>query len=296
MFEKILFPTDFSAYANAVFSCLSDLQKAGLQTVILLNVIRDSTVPMTEEARRGDLQRVEWSAREQLNILQMALSGTGLRVITRIAYGSPAEQILQTAYDERVSLIVMGAQGKTLSEQLLLGSVAYQVARYSTIPVLLQKAHTVRSLERTECHLMCEQMFLRVLHPTDFSDCANTAFHLIRRLKNAGTQEVIVLHVQDERAMQHRSTDQVAEFDQKDQARLDKLYSALRILGIEARVLLRRGHPVIETLRVADELQASLIVLGTKGRSAIREILSGSTFENIMRLSPYPVLMTQCAT
>ena len=42
MFSKILFPTDFSAYANAVLAYLPDLKAAGVGIVVLLSVIRSS--------------------------------------------------------------------------------------------------------------------------------------------------------------------------------------------------------------------------------------------------------------
>ncbi|MBC6936764.1 MAG: universal stress protein [Chloroflexi bacterium] len=294
MFAKILFPTDFSAYANTVFSCLPDLKKVGLHTVVLLHVIRESGVPMPEETRRADVKRVEWSAKEELNIAQMALQGQGIHVVTCVEYGSPVEQILRVAEEECVSLILMGAQGKTLSEELLVGSVTYEVARRASIPVLIQKAQTVREMGHIECQAVCEQIFTRVLHPTDFSDCANAAFQLIKRLKNAGTKEVVLLHVQDERVMRQRSAEQLADFDREDTERLEKLYRALRLFGFEARFMLRHGHPVAETLKAADEVNPSLIVLGSRGRSAFREMLSGSTFENIMRLSHHPVLTTKC--
>lgn len=45
MFERVLFPTDFSAYANAVFACLPGLKAAGVRHVHLLAVISTSQVP-----------------------------------------------------------------------------------------------------------------------------------------------------------------------------------------------------------------------------------------------------------
>ncbi len=251
---------------------------------------------MTESAKKEDLKRVEWSAKEQLNIAQMALEGQGFRVITLIKQGSPVEQILRTADEERVSIIIMGAQGKTLSAELLLGSVSYEVIRHATVPVLIQKAEVVRQIGHLECHLMCEQMFERVLHPTDFSEYADAAFQLVKHLKSAGTQEVILLHVQDERTLHHRTEEQIAEFDREDRMRLENLCRSLRLFGLQARFLLQHGHPVRETLRVADEQNASLIVLGSKGRSAIQEILTGSTLENVIRLSQQPVLVARCPT
>lgn len=55
-------------------------------------------------------------------------------------------------------------------------------------------------------------------------------------------------------------------------------------------MLLRNGIPFAEALKVAEEENVSLIVLGTRGRSLIAELLSGSTFENVIHYSRRPVL------
>jgi nucleotide-binding universal stress UspA family protein len=140
---------------------------------------------------------------------------------------------------------------------------------------------------------VCENIFQRVLHPTDFSDCANAAFQVVKRLKAAGAQEVIVLHVQDERVMRQRSPAQLSEFDRHDTERLEALCKALRMFGLQARPVLRHGIPFKEALATADEMGISLIVPGSHGRSAVREMLAGSTFENVVRLSRQPVLVVR---
>lgn len=294
MFGRILFPTDFSAYSNAVFACLPELTTAGTREVVLLHVIRGSDVPLPETVNKDSLQRVRWSAEEQLNIARMALEGHGLRVYTRIEYGNQAAQIVRVAEEERVSLIVMGAQGKTVAQELLLGSVANEVVRRATVPVLIQKFQVVRELGHVACQRVCAHMFRCVLYPTDFSECAQEAFQIVKHLKDAGTEQVTVLHVQDERITAHRSEEQIAEFDRRDNERLEKLCRALQLYGLEAHPLLRHGNPVEETLRAADKIDPCLIILGSHGRSALRQLLIGSVSENIVRLSPYPVLVVRC--
>jgi nucleotide-binding universal stress UspA family protein len=291
MFSKILFPTDFSAYANAVFACLPDLKAAGMGMVVLLSVIRPSDVPLPETVNREALAYWRFSLDEQLHVARMALEGMGLRVVTRVEYGHPVEQILAVAQDERVDLIVMGAQGLTAAQELLIGSTTYEVVRRAPLPVLLQKMEVVRELGHVKCSRICEQLSAHVLHPTDFSDCALAAFQVVKRLKAAGTSQVTVLHVQDERAMRQRSAEQIAEFDRQDQERLQKLCKALSLFGLQAHPLLRHGIPFRETLAAADEVNASLIVLGSQGRSAVREMWAGSTFENVVRLSRQAVLV-----
>ena len=293
MFARILFPTDFSSYADSVLACLPDLMSAGLCEVVLLSVIRKSDVPMPETVNRDSLEYWRWSLEEKLNIAKMALEGKGLRVLTRIEYGSPAEQIVNVAEDERVELIVLGAQGTTVAQELLIGSTAYEVIRRATVPVLLEKFEVIRELGHVKCHRNCEHVFERVLHPTDFSDHADSAFQVVKHLKAAGTREVIVLHVQDERVMKHRTTGQLAEFDRLDTERMETLCKSLSLFGLESRFLLRYGIPFKEALAVADEMNVSLIVLGSHGRSAVQEMLAGSTFENVARLSRQPVLVVR---
>lgn len=293
MFGRILFPTDFSAYADSVLACLPELKSAGLREVVLLSVIRPSDVPLPETVNRESLEYWHWSLGEKLNVAKMALEGKGLRVLTRIEYGSPVEQIVRVAEDERVNALVMGAQGATATQELLIGSTAFEVIRRATVPVLLQKFEVIRELGHMKCRQVCENIFRRVLHPTDFSDCADTAFQVVKRLKAAGTEEVIVLHVQDERVMRQRPAEQLAEFDRKDAERLEALCKMLRLFGLSAKSVIRHGIPFKETLAVAEEMNASLIVLGLLGRSAVREMLAGSTFENVVRLSRQPVLVVR---
>lgn len=138
MFARILFPTDFSAYGDSVWACLPDLKTAGLREVVLLGVIRGGDVPMPETINRESLDYWQWSLGEKLNVAKMALEGKGLRASTRIEYGSPAEQIVRVAEDERVETIVMGAQGATfddIAEILIAGNFGQSLVIEQTVRI-----------------------------------------------------------------------------------------------------------------------------------------------------------------
>lgn len=296
MFRRVLFPTDFSAYATAVMDCLPEWKAAGLQEVLLLGVIRPSEVPLGGSLDRDVLEEMRWGAEQRLHLARLALEGQGLVVRTRLEVGPPAPTIVRVAEEERVDFIAMGAQGKSLVQELLLGSVAHQVVRMARVPVLVEKFDVVRSLGHVECRRRCARTFQKVLHPTDFSACADAAFQVVKRLRAAGTREVVLLHVQDERIMSRRPPEQLAEFDREDLARLETMRSALMLYGIlQVKVLLRYGIPFVETLRVSEEEEVCLIVLGSRGRSPVAELLTGSTFENVVRQSHWPVLVVRGA-
>jgi len=63
-----------------------------------------------------------------------------LRVETRVAEGDPALWILDTARDVGADMIVMGTHGRTVLGRLLMGSVAEEVLRKASCPVMTVKA------------------------------------------------------------------------------------------------------------------------------------------------------------
>jgi len=219
----------------------------------------------------------------------MALEGQGLHVETRIEYGSPAKKIIEVADEEKVDLIVIGAQGVTAAQDILVGSVAFEVVRRAKVPVLLFKQEVVRELGHLRCQRVCNQLFYKVLYPTDFSPISEAAFYVVKRLKTTGTEEVYLLHVQDRRVMKLRSPEQLEQFDHHDMERLETYCRALRLKGLKATPILRHGIPYQETLKVADETQSCLIVIGSKGFSAVQELLAGVHWRTLCawRASPY---------
>ena len=60
-----------------------------------------------------------------------------------------------------------------------------------------------------------------------------------------------------------------------------------------ADVLVEKGNPVKTILRVANDRNCDLIVMGTKGRSALEDVVLGSTVKGVLRRSTIPVLVTR---
>ena len=46
-------------------------------------------------------------------------------------------------------------------------------------------------------------MFRKILYPTDFSDISKNVIEYIRQLKGSGVEEILVLHVIDERGLHY---------------------------------------------------------------------------------------------
>ena len=67
---------------------------------------------------------------------------------------------------------------------------------------------------------------------------------------------------------------------------LEKLDAA----GVASESRFSDEHPVPAILRLADEIGADLIVMGSRGRSGLSNVLLGSVAERTLRLATCPVV------
>jgi nucleotide-binding universal stress UspA family protein len=133
LLRHVLFPTDFSRVPTQAAAYLEYLTSRGLSEVTVLHALEvlDAYPPAI-------LEPAETAARGHAEALVNRLKTAGVpRVRSQVAKGHPIPAILEALETRDFSLIVMGAQGRSLLSEILLGSVAYNVARLATCPVLL---------------------------------------------------------------------------------------------------------------------------------------------------------------
>ncbi|HUT69275.1 MAG TPA: universal stress protein [Desulfatiglandales bacterium] len=143
-------------------------------------------------------------------------------------------------------------------------------------------------------------MLEKVLYPTDFSDVSKKALGYIKQLKQAGIKEVVVLHVIDEREIdaifQHsavRFEDIVRSIRADAKKEMDAVERELEGNGFTVKVKIERGIPFQSILRLEEEEDVSVIVIGSHGKSNVKEMLLGSVSEKVIRKSKKPVLVVK---
>lgn len=146
-------------------------------------------------------------------------------------------------------------------------------------------------------------MFQKILLCADGSDQALHAAHLVARLAGGGTAQVDVVHVLDpivasgtagmvpEAVISGEVALQYAEEGQ--QAILASIGKLLEQAHISHRSHAEFGHPVQRIHEIATEIQADLIVIGSRGLSAWPALLLGSVSEGVARHAPCPVLVVR---
>ncbi|MGI2336290.1 MAG: universal stress protein [Dehalogenimonas sp.] len=147
-------------------------------------------------------------------------------------------------------------------------------------------------------------MFRKVLYPTDFSDVATKALKYIKQLKPAGAEEVVVIHVLDQKELRNVSVlggvtgnypvNLNEEFKRLEDEHLEKvrnIVNELKTAGFSAKGIVREGNPLAEILKTADDETVSVIVIGSTGKNNFQEVVLGSVSEGVIRQSCQPVLV-----
>ncbi len=135
MLRHILFPTDFSEISSRALEYVKRLAAKGLGQVTLLNAL---DVPGGDAYPPGYQEIAEGAARDLLEQWKQRLLKAGVPIVNdRFDPGHPIPAILQVLESQDISLIVMGTQGKGFIKEIFLGSVAHNVSRLATCPVLL---------------------------------------------------------------------------------------------------------------------------------------------------------------
>lgn len=143
-------------------------------------------------------------------------------------------------------------------------------------------------------------MIKRILYPTDFSSHAEKCVDYILRMKECGIEEVVLLHVIDDHIIKYtdemfeESVDEekiVNNCQKNSRERMAKLAKRFQDAGIKTRTLIRLGIPFSTILKTADEVDASMVVLGHRGHNLAEELLLGSVAEKVARKSKRPVLL-----
>ena len=144
MFEKILYPIDFSDVSLKALAVVKQLKDAGAREVVILHVI-DSRFfdAMAWYAHKKDLEEIgsdlELESKRQITSIEKDLIDSGFNVKTRIIKGVPASVILRVEKEEKVSTIVIGSHGMSNIEEMLIGSVSEKVIRKARGLVLVVK-------------------------------------------------------------------------------------------------------------------------------------------------------------
>lgn len=132
----------------------------------------------------------------------------------------------------------------------------------------------------------------KILFPTDFSHLSDAALNHATALARDTGAMLLIVHV-EEPPMAYGGGEMYYGIPEPDQAEVRRMTEAVKPSDPSVRYEHRlvNGSPADEIVRVAEEEQVDMIVIGTHGRTGLKRLLMGSTAEAVMRNAKCPVFV-----
>lgn len=141
-------------------------------------------------------------------------------------------------------------------------------------------------------------MFDRILVPTDGSEYAESAADTAFELADAHDATVHVISVADPGPLGDlRLPGDATSAEDAIRSRADEFASRLteraEADGLDVTSVVRTGPPEHEILDYAAEIDADVIVMGTRGRGGVHRMALGSVTDHVIRVGEPPVLVAE---
>ena len=207
--------------------------------------------------------------------------------------GSPARSLAQQARARNASLIIMTTHGHSGLSRFWLGSVADQLLRRVSTPVLL--LHPKRQGRSEFRHVLValdgSQQAESVLNgAVDFGSLMPEVHYSLLRVVEPPIPVITRL------AVYPRPIKSVERQEAHARAELDTLAESLRERGVSVRTQVLVGRNVAEAIvEDACAQAADLIVVGTHGACGLERMVLGSVADKVIRAAPQAVLVVPTA-
>lgn len=277
--KRLLVPLDGSLASETALGLAVDLARWLPAEILVLRVLEPAGAMPAGAAGMVRAMRLadEDQADEYLERTARLLTQRGVRGSVRCRRGNPVSQILRTAREEQVDLVVISSHGRSGPGRWLLGSVTENVLRQSPIPVLIARGRTAEF----------KNGFGRVVVPVEGAPAGWDGFERVQRYLAPGARVCLV-----------RATDPVVRHSALSSSK-DRYENYVKALQTEMEQHDPDGRchkrvldcpPAEAILTVAEEEEADLIAMSTHGRRGFDRLVGGSVTERVARHAPCPVL------
>ncbi len=146
---------------------------------------------------------------------------------------------------------------------------------------------------------------MNILLATDGSPFSQAARELLMRLSWPATRQLTVLSVVDKLKWPSQTEASEPEDASQDSQQLQHTMQqdaqhlvaqeaeSFKAIGWAPRTLLREGHAAHEIVSVADEIEADVIAVGSRGMGGVKRFLLGSVSQHVLTYAPCSVLIAR---
>jgi nucleotide-binding universal stress UspA family protein len=283
--RKLLFVTKFEELGYDALKTLLSLRKSDLEHIVFLYVIERDQVALRRGLGYQKSEAIRLKEAANIRFIDWAerLFEQGMEVGVYIQVGSLAAEVAKAVRKEETDLVVIGRSHKTVMEQFYSGSTVTELIRRLAVPVLVYKPVS-------DNPFATGTPFQRPLIATDWSPASLRAVDYMLELKPL-IEEVRVVHVADENAIEGSSVMNAQKTRKEAKAKMEEICARFQAAGIATRSHVYVGDPEAEIEKAARECQATLVVLGSSSKNLWVERWVGSTPRAVAEKSAFPTLL-----
>jgi len=258
-FRNILFATDFSPAAAQAIPYVKNIAKHFDADLVTLHVRPPVVNPMTAPGTwPADIDAAK--AEDDKHRQEVLDTFGGIRIQVLAGEGSVQFCLNEAIERNNTDLVVIGTRGRTGLGKLLLGSVAEEIFRMVSCPVLTVGPHSSAS-----CGV--GNQFREILYATDLSPESLGAAAYAVSLAQEFQSRLTLLHVIPEQ----KAGDLVSAADvtASSEKLLRKLVPPEAEAWCQPEYFVERGDPAQRILEFARQRETDLIVLGVRGEKGV---------------------------
>ena len=282
-FRNILFATDFSPAAARAIPFVKKIAKHYDADLVTLHVCPPVVNSMTETGTwPTEIEAAK--AQDDMHREEVLDTFAGIRTEVLMEEGSIQSCLEVAIAKHNTDLVVIGTRGRTGLGKLLLGSVAEEILRTVSCPVLTVGPHSSASRETGG-------QFREILYATDFSPESQGAAAYAVSLAQEFQSRLILLHVIPEQEAGDLVS--AADVTTSSERRLRKLVPPEAEVWCKPQYFVERGDPAEKILEFANLRKTDLIVIGVrpeKGVPGAATHLPIATAHKIVSQATCPVL------
>lgn len=282
MYDRVLVPTDGSEESRRAATHGVELASRFGGIVHALYVVDERYSGLEFEDVDGDpvTRALEHDGKEATERVEKIAAERRVEATTELREGVPADAILDCIAEWDADLVAMGTHGRTGLRHFLVGSTAERVVRRAPIPVLTVHGDSSNLTD-----------YETIVVATDGSEAAERAVAEALAIANEFDATVHVLSVVDTRLSQSAALLESLEIEART-AVGDAIDQATEEEESDTNVTttVMEGVPAATIVDYAEDHDADLVVVGTRGVTGLDRFVTGSTAERVVRTSSVPVL------
>lgn len=266
----IVVGTDFSLTSQAVVEYAAKLALMELRPLYLayvMPIVPEDSVPLLDVQEEELRLRVDRTAE--------TLRSSGVAVTGLFAVGNAAHKLIQIADKLDAAYIVVGTEGVSGLDRLLLGSVAEAVIRKSDRPVIVVGDKAAKQSQKT---LPWKHLMLAC----DTAHGVTEAARLAGEIAFSHHARLTIFHVKK---------DGIQSLSEDEFTAMEAMMSPEAWMTLKPQCLIRAGEPAEEIVQMVEDSQTDMLVMSAHSGGDMLTHLRGGILAKVLRMSRCPAMI-----